>query len=330
MSSANSKQLAGADTIDYEQIIQKYPWIIERDRDCILSPDSDGLLCGLLMAHYLGWKIRGFYDGKVLIVEKGISPRDCVFLDMEIFRSGVRSVGQHMVLYNRDHLPENWEQFDTCISGNNVRGFDFKHEFPRKYPFATVHLLMGILGSRMPIDVSLDSIAMLLYSDGTFKNIFNYPDNCLDWLAFWKADDEKSPLHSVFFNDHFTVSGLMWELKDIFAGWRAITGGTRGGDKIKFSNTKGEVVNFDAKQGMFEAKTLEQAEKALELLAKKTGWTYNRTHWSWVDLHTTVFKKGSITPSQGRYDELMKKNPLSLAITGTLSVEYTLDPDNLF
>ena len=72
--------------LDYETVLTTHPWIVERNQNCILSPDSDGLLCGLFMSNYLGWKIRGFYDGKVLLVEKGIIPRDCVFLDMEIYR----------------------------------------------------------------------------------------------------------------------------------------------------------------------------------------------------------------------------------------------------
>lgn len=83
--------------LDYSKIIEKYPWIVSRGQNCILSPDSDGLLCGLLMSHCFDWKIQGFYDGKVLVKAKGIPATDCVFLDTEIFRSGIRSMGQHMV-----------------------------------------------------------------------------------------------------------------------------------------------------------------------------------------------------------------------------------------
>ena len=84
--------------LDYHALLQQYPWIVEREQNCILSPDSDGLLCGLLMSHYLGWKIRGFYDGKILTIKEGVNPQDCVFLDMEIFRPNIRSVGQHIVV----------------------------------------------------------------------------------------------------------------------------------------------------------------------------------------------------------------------------------------
>lgn len=92
--------------LDYEKLLSVYPWIVEEGRDCIVSPDSDGLLCGLFMSHYLGWKIRGFYDGKVLLLAKGVMPKDCVFLDMEIYREGVKSIGQHMLQFDKKKLTE--------------------------------------------------------------------------------------------------------------------------------------------------------------------------------------------------------------------------------
>src|SRR3989338_8636574 len=127
--------LAGMhDAIDYEKVLKQYPWIVEHGLDCILSPDTDGLLCGLFMSRYLGWHIRGFYDGKVLALEKGFKPKDCVFLDMEIFRPTVRSVGQHMVMYDKCKLPSNWSNLSQCISANNLRNFDCKNDFQKKYP----------------------------------------------------------------------------------------------------------------------------------------------------------------------------------------------------
>ena len=44
------------DRIDYDRVLYDYPWIAETNHYCVLSPDSDGLLCGLL------W--QSFADGK--------------------------------------------------------------------------------------------------------------------------------------------------------------------------------------------------------------------------------------------------------------------------
>jgi hypothetical protein len=327
MNKASEKQ---ADAIDYAEVIKKFPWLVKQNENCILSPDSDGLLCGLFASHYLNWKIRGFYDGKVMVLENGFKAKDCIFLDMEIFRKEVRSVGQHMVLFNKKRIPQNWSNFDDCLSANNIRGYDAKQTFPQKYPLATIHLLLGVVGHVKKIDITTSAICPLLYTDGTFKNLFNYPDNCLSWLKFLKADDADSSLHKVFFNDHYSISSLMLALKDFFAELRSIAEGKRGGDKIKFSNTKGQLINFDEQKGQFNPHTINRAEAFLSLLSEKTGWIYNKKNWSWNNLSHSVFRKGTIVPSQGRYDDLMSKNPLSLAMTSSLAIEYTIDPDSIF
>lgn len=234
-----------------------------------------------------------------------------------------------MVMYNRDRLPQNWDNFELCLSANNIRGYDVKHNFPQKYPFGTIHLLLGVVGSVKTVKIPTSAISPLLYTDGTFKNLFNYPDNCLSWLKFLDAEHEKSPLHKIFFNDHYSISSLMLALKELFEELRLIADGKRGGDKIKFSNGKGELVNFDVKAGAFEKITFDRVENFLRLLSNKTNWEYNPTNWSWTNLHFFEFKKGTIKPSQGRYDHLMLKNPLSLAITSALSIEYTIDPKNI-
>ena len=36
--------------INYHEVLEKYPWIAKKNQKCILSPDSDGLLCGLFMS----------------------------------------------------------------------------------------------------------------------------------------------------------------------------------------------------------------------------------------------------------------------------------------
>lgn len=331
MSSRIQEMLASRDdVIDYAAAVKKYPWLVERSQDCVLSPDSDGLLCGLFTSHYLNWKIRGFYDGKILVLEKGSQARGCIFLDMEVYRKEIRSVGQHMVMFNKDRLPANWDNFKNCFSANNIRGYDAKRNFPQKYPLATIHLLLGALGSVKKIGIPVPAICPLLYTDGTFKNLFNYPDNCLDWLKFLRADNAMSPLHAIFFNDHYSISSLMIALNELFGELRLIAGGKRGGDKIKLSNGKGELINFNEKKQSFEVDTLEQAERFLCLLAGKTGWGYTPGNWSWSNLSHFELKKGVVKPSQGRYDQLMANNPVSLAMTSMLGIEYTLDPKDVF
>ena len=152
--SKTQKFLEGRDhKINYDDLVKKYPWIIKKNQKCILSPDSDGLLCGLFMSNALDWDIVGFYDGKVLTLKKGESVKDCIFLDMEIFRNYVKSLGHHMVLYNKRQTPKSWFNFDHCIQPNNIRGYDATKSFNLKYPFGAIHLILGIVGHKMKIEI---------------------------------------------------------------------------------------------------------------------------------------------------------------------------------
>lgn len=320
----------GQSRVDYEFLLQKHPWIIEPKQNCILSPDSDGLLCGLLMSKYLGWKIRGFYDGKVLILEEGIKPRDCVFLDMEIFHPNIRSVGQHMVTFDKNKLPDNWGGFNQCIAANNLRNFDFKNDFTKKYPLGTIHLLLSIISQKINISISKEAVCPLLYTDGVFKNQFNYPENCLSWLNFLGADLPGNPLQNIFLDKHYSTYELMLALQDIFFEIHDIGAGHRGGDKIKISSSTGQLLNIDEKNNCLEPSTKKQAEEFLNILAAKTGWSYDPKHWSWGPYQTFCFKKGSIKPGKARYNTLMEKKPISLAIISRESIEYTIDEDGIF
>lgn len=319
--------------INYKNLIKKYPWIVKENQKCILSPDSDGLLCGLFMSNYFNWKIIGFYDGKILCLKKDENAKDSIFLDMEIFRSYVKSLGHHVILYNKRHKPRNWFNFDNCIQPNNIRGYDAKTEFRLKYPLGAIHLILGIASHVKKIEIKKSAICPLLYTDGTFKNLFNYPENCLSWLNFLCAGEENSPLNKVFFNDHYTTSSLMLALKDFFEKLSKIKDGKKGGDKIKISNTSGEPINFVKQNNNIFAFDKEQKEDViifLNILEDLTGWKFLEKNWTFDNLKIYKFKKGKIRPSEGRYNDLMNKNPLSLAMTSTLVIEYTLEePDNL-
>lgn len=316
--------------LDYQKLIKDQPWIVQKNQDAVLSPDSDGLLCGLFMSNYLNWRVVGFYDGKILIVKKNIKPKNCVYLDMEIFRQEVRSVGHHMLLYNRKHLPKNWIELKNCISANNLRNFDMKHNFPTKYPLGTIHLLLGIVGQTKKVNLPIEALCPLLYTDGTFKNLFNYPDNCLDWLDFLGAKSEKTSLNNLFYNEHYSISRLMFALSNLFLELKAINSGKRGGDKIKISDKNGNLTNFNKAHFTFNEDAREKAKSFLKILEQKTGWEYLDEKWHWGRYDVFKFQKGIIKPSQDRYNDLMSKHPLSLAFTSGNTLEYTLDEKNIF
>jgi len=315
------------DQIDYEQIVRDYPWIIKRGQNCILSPDSDGLLYGLFVSTYLDWRIKGFYDGKVMLLDKNILVKDCVFLDMEIFRKDIKSVGHHMVQFNKNKKPANWNNFDNCVQPNNFRDYDGYKNFRLKYPLATIHLLIGIIGSVMDLTIPRSAICPLFYVDGVFKNLFSYPENCIDWLRYLGAEGGKNKLYDIFFNEHYSVYDLMIALKDFFTQISEISENGNGNDKIKISNTKGEPINviINGKMCELDEEEKKKSEKFLEILSCLTKWTYKKENWQWDDLKIYRFSKSTIKPNNRNFETMIVKKPISWAMTSGLAIEYTID-----
>jgi hypothetical protein len=274
------------DRIDYEDLKVGFPWIVERDKYCILSPDSDGLLCGLLMSHFLKWQVKGFYDGKVMLLEKGLCASECIFLDMEIFRRNIRSMGHHMVLYNKNDVPENWDNFDECIQPNNLRGYDCLHTFRLKYPLATIHLLMGIIGSEIDIQVPESAICSLLFTDGTYQVLFTYPENVLNWLRYLRADEKESPLNKVFENERYSVFKLMNAMDEFFRERDDISIPRERGDRLRISNPDGTAYNIEPRGRTygFGEDALGRIKGFIEILSRQTSWIYNDSNWAWTNL----------------------------------------------
>lgn len=270
--------------------------LLKPNCDCVVPLGIDGMLCGLLMSYYFGWRVTGFSDGRIAAIRRDASLDDCAWLNSKMLL---------MVL-------------------------DGKRTFKRKYPLGTIHLLLGIVGSARKVDIRNEAICPLLYTDGTFKNMFNFPENTLDWLAFMCADNDRSPLYKVFFNNSYTTSDLMKALKDFFAKIKDISGGTKGGEKIVISNGKGEPVNFRSCAGGLFA--LDDAQVAvangfLSMLADLTGWKHDPSAWAFSGLRIFRFEKGAIKPNGRNFDALMAKNPLSWAMTNGQAIEYTIERD---
>ncbi len=310
--------------IDYGTIINDFPWIVERDKKCIISPDTDGILCGLFMSAFFNWEIVGYYDGKELALKKKINPSYCVFLDIEIFRTSCKSIGQHMLLYNKNSRPNNWNNFSNCINPNNIRGFDANKNFVLKYPLATIHLLMCIARTKVEFYVPKSAVTVLLYVDGTFKNLLNYPENCISWLYFLNAKNENSPIASllnIFASQK--ISTMMHDLEKIFEEFRLIAGGKRGGDKIKITEIKNNSFSDDLRN---------RSLKLINFLSDLTGWKFINTNWIMDDLQVTNLEKDIIPVGKlngNSYATILKVNPISFAITGTKQIEYTKS-NNLF
>ena len=325
------------DQINYEEIIKKHPWIIEKGKYCVLSPDSDGLLCGLFLSHFLDWHIKGFYDGKVMLLESPLSARECIFLDVEIFRKDIRSIGHHMVQYNKYKKPLNWSNFENCIQLNNLRDYDVYRDFRLKYPLATIHTLIGIIGSQLEIHIPETAICPLLFTDGTFNVLFSYPENVLNWLSYLRADETKSALKSIFENDKYSVFSLMKAMDNFFRERDTINVAKERGDRLRISATNGNPYNIVEHESLVNIKpdAKDRIVRFINILADLTNWKYKEESWSWSSLKLYKYTKSSsekdgLRLNNVNFNNLLLQNPLSWAITSRDNIEYTLEtPDKL-
>jgi hypothetical protein len=341
--------MSPSEQIDYSSLIRTYPWIVKRNQNCILSPDSDGFLCGLLATHLLNWKVVGFYDnGKQLLIKHGISAKECIFLDADINREDTRSIGHHMVTYNKRLSPPNFN-YKNCIQANILRGFDGKNDFQRKYPFGTIHLLLGIF-QHVDLITRLSASAEwpLLFTDGVWNNLFGYTENCLNWITYLKIDTKKHVLYDIFCSEDLSVYKTMqglngflrardsFDAKGYYYKNKYELGGRnkRTGDKLRLSGKNKDLINLEKKNDLYsihfeEKQRIESFVKHMGHLAE---WEYLPEKWAWDDFELFTFEKSALPQnatskpalSNASYEELMSKNPLSMAMTSGNQIEYTL------
>ncbi len=302
------------------------------------------------MSNVLGWHTKGFYDGKVLLLEEGLDKDDCIFLDLDINRSHIRSVGHHVVAYNKrltDELQAKGVfQYSACIQPNNMRGFDGRNDFQLKYPFGTIHLLVGIIHAALPdhVKIAPEGIWPLLFADGVWNNLFGYTENCLDWMDWLGITDRAHILNRFFCGADYTVYEIMrgldtflrirdeYNAKGSFSDGRYSTGGRtkRTGHNLRITDPRGKPINLvpDSNGATFAIHQRERDRVVgfIQQMAKHIGWDYSTEDWCWDRLCLTKFRKGDF--SKGRlnnssYMALMARHPFSLAMTSSQNIEYT-------
>ena len=291
-----------------------------------------------LSCHYLNWRIVGFYDGKVMLLKKGISCKDTVFLDMEIYRKDIKSMGHHMLLYNKNNRPLSWDNFNECIQPNNMRNYDGYHDFRLKYPLATIHMLIGIIGSRFKLKIPESAISPLFFTDGTFNVLFKYPENVLNWLNFLRAGEKDNPLKDLFENTRYSVYSLMLAMDAFFRERDKISIPRERGDRLRISNTDGTPYNI-IEEGNETYKLNENAKdrilRFIKNLSDLTKWDLKEYSWTWTNLKLYNFTKRDFSRDNRRvnnqnFDSFIINNPLSWAMTSGQNIEYTLEePDKL-
>lgn len=322
------KMLAGRnDVIDYATVINKFPWLVERGNKCVISPDADGILCGLFMSHYLDWQIVGYYDnGKNLILKDGTKAADCIFLDTEIYRSNIRSIGHHISLLRNEKTLINMINYHHCLNPNTLRGRTLREKFGLKYPMGTIHLLLCIVGNKYQIDFAENSFFVILQADGTINRFLDrYSENLYEWLGYLGIKDANNALGRMI-----TKETNLAELNEEYVSYvRKFVKGRK--DKIPIS-VRGilQYSSFNSTKTGFSRPCIASIEDYLRFLSKETGWSFRSNKWIFDGFHLYEFTKKIVRPGVHSFNAAVRENFLSLAITKTDTMEYTIEsPDIL-
>jgi hypothetical protein len=238
-----------------------------------------------------------------------------------------------MLLYNARRRPGNWGQFDNCIQPNLLRGYDGYKTFRLKYPLATIHLLLAILGTKHRIPIPKSGIAPLLFTDGVFQVLYLYPENVLNWLTYLGIERDDSPLRQIFMQDHYTVYDTMLMMDVFFRERDQISIRNERGDRLRVSLSNGEPTNLVAGEDGFyhiERTARERAERFIELLSRGTQWKYDPSRWCFDRLTVRRFSKSSFEGESWRlnnrnFDAFVSTNPLSWAMTTGQNIEFTME-----
>ncbi|MEM5782401.1 MAG: hypothetical protein QXD43_04360 [Candidatus Aenigmatarchaeota archaeon] len=303
----------------------------------IISPDTDGFVSALFLNKVFDWKVVGFYDGKILVITENVDfeneKEKYVFIDIEILRSNIKSTGHHILLYNSQQPhPLITSIKDVCLQPNNWRGMDVERTFAQKYPFGTFHLLLSIIYFLDPQNPAFKfnpekALVPSIYLDGVFKNLFNYPENCLDWLKYMSNDDPNHPFEKLL-NHPTTPKDLMKLMKQFFHLLNKIW-------TTQNKRRKGKItLDRDISNEYLDNKVQQELVEYLEFLAQQYNYRFNPSLWTVITSKLKIFKlKKSIAPgTKTKYIEVLNKNPVSLAITSKArdGLEYTEDTQQIF
>ena len=157
-------------------IVKKYNWLTEKNKEFIISCDYDGLICASFLHHYFNWKLVGYYDYNSIWLSKDAikNKHQIVWVDLNILPKAGKSIGGHIVSIDKK-LPSG---FLTSCNPNillNLTHNDFKN----KFPFSTLILLMWLHNIKIPNN-DLAKL-FILHSDNSWMKIQKYEDNINTW-----------------------------------------------------------------------------------------------------------------------------------------------------
>lgn len=292
---------------DYRAVAEMAPWLVETELPMVISCDLDGILSAMLLQATLGWRVVGYYNGETLWLqdEARCIYRDLtVFVDHDINREEIPSIGHHMLQWGPDTPPGKLIQ-SSSVNPNILRGVNIRDGWQRKYPFGTLHFLLacfnslGLLTSH--IVPGRDFVPVLLQVDSVIESAVRYPQNVLDWLAWLGSTERDSPLYPLCRVVLATSAMRLVKEKAALEKWIAGVGRGR----------QAAIVD------PVDPSVMARLHALVSHLARVTGWPGNFPDFSLPDNPPIIVKmeRRSTRPTKAEYLRVVtEKEPFSFAI----------------
>ncbi len=179
--------------------------IFTRGRKCIVNADVDGLIAGMFLQNFGGWRVVGYSsccgkpDDELWLENANENLEECVFIDLPVCVPNFSAIDQHFVLFNEEsrnnYLAQRNKINPNAMRGKVYRTADEKHQYTSKYPFGTAHFVLaalensGVINRHCSLDFSkqlgeFDLADLFFRADRVIGNMANYTQNCFDW-ADW-------------------------------------------------------------------------------------------------------------------------------------------------
>ncbi len=160
-------------------VLTQYAWLRQPNQPMIIGNDLDALLSAQFLQHHLNWTVAGFYNYTTLYHDPKVDPRDCVWVDLDIYHPMIGSIGHHILkASSSDRVPDH----QLTVNPNVLRGVD-QTDFTHKYPLGTIHFLLWLHDVRIRIKRSCT--LMLWLADSAWINAQHYRVNVQTWLLDW-------------------------------------------------------------------------------------------------------------------------------------------------
>lgn len=186
------------------ELIETRPWLqrIINKEGCpiVIGADLDGWLSALLLTQH-GCVVEGVYNNRQLALKQGTYGKDHIFIDFDVARQNVISVGHHITSLSQKNNSSNLYH-PQGLQINEIYGVykhdkdDDKKNFPYKYPFSTVLYLMYLLDYNL-MEMEPWQRFLILQADGVLNNNSRYPHSVDHWIKEVFGDFLALPIKSI-------------------------------------------------------------------------------------------------------------------------------------